>query len=109
VYNSARLIARRFEGARGDGSGRLIGVSETAIYGQPSLCALSVPSDGDATAGERLSRTEICIDQERALPTSLRLWDVDRQLVGAYTYSDYRLNVGLGDQDFDVANKAYGF
>jgi len=109
IFNSARLIARRFEQARQDGSGRFIGVSEAAVHGQPSLCALTVPSDGDATAGERLSRTEICIDRERALPTSLRLWDVDRQLVGAYTYSDYRLNVGLGDQDFDVANKAYGF
>jgi len=109
VYNSARLIARGFEEARQDESGRFIGVSETAVREQPSLCALTLPSDADARAGERLSRTEICIDRERALPTSLRLWDVDRQLVGAYTYSDYHLNVGLGDQDFDVANKAYGF
>ncbi|HYV58217.1 MAG TPA: DUF1571 domain-containing protein [Candidatus Nitrosopolaris sp.] len=109
VYNSARLIARGFEQVHGDGSGRLIGVNEMAVQDQPSLCALTVPSDVDATADERLSRTEICIDRERALPTSLRLWDVDRQLVGAYTYSDYHLNVGLGDQDFDVANRAYGF
>ncbi len=68
-----------------------------------------MPSDSDATAGERLSRTEICIDRERALPTSLRLWDTEGRLVGTYTYRDYRLNVGLADREFDVANDAYGF
>ena len=109
LYNSARLIARGFERARRAGSGRFVSVSETAAQGQSSLCAVTVPSEGDETAGERLSRTEICIDRERALPTSLRLWDTEGRLVGTYTYRDYRLNVGLADREFDVANDAYGF
>jgi Protein of unknown function (DUF1571) len=109
LYNSVRLIARGFEQARREGSGRFLAVSETAVHAQPSVCALTVPGEDDATAGERLSRTEICIDRERALPTSLRLWDAGDRLVGTYTYRDYRLNVGLTDRDFDVANDAYGF
>jgi hypothetical protein len=109
LYNSVRLIARGFEQARRAGSGRFVSVSETVAQGQPSFCAVTVPSEGDETAGERLSRTEICIDRERALPTALRLWDTEGRLAGAYTYADYRLNVGLTDRDFDVDNDEYRF
>ena len=59
--------------------------------------------------GHYAHRTEVCLDPQRSLPVSLRVWDASGQLLERYGYSDYRIDVGLTDRDFDVANPDYGF
>jgi hypothetical protein len=59
--------------------------------------------------GHYAHRTEVCLDPQRSLPVSLQVWDASGQLLERYGYSDYRIDVGLTDRDFDVANPDYGF
>jgi hypothetical protein len=55
------------------------------------------------------------IDQELGLPIRFEAYDWPKrpntppELVEEYTYQNLRLNVGLRDVDFDVANRQYSF
>ncbi len=60
-------------------------------------------------------KVRLFVDQELGLPIRFEGYDWPRaqgqapQLVEEYTYTNVRLNVGLGDRDFDTANPAYAF
>jgi hypothetical protein len=60
-------------------------------------------------------RVRLYIDKELGLPIRFEAYDwpkrkgADPELAEEYTYSDLKLNVGLSDVDFDVANGAYSF
>lgn len=54
-------------------------------------------------------RTEVCLEPEHSLPASLTVWDSAGELLERYTFSDYRIEVGTSDRDFDVANPDYRF
>jgi outer membrane lipoprotein-sorting protein len=54
-------------------------------------------------------RTEVCLEPEHSLPASLTVWDAGGALLERYTFSDYRIDVGVTDRDFDVANPDYPF
>ncbi len=60
-------------------------------------------------------RVRLYIDKELALPIRFEAYDwpkrrgTEPDLAEEYTYSDLKLNVGLSDLDFDVANAAYSF
>ena len=62
-----------------------------------------------APTGHYAYRTEICVDPERSLPTSIEVHDSDGALLERYVYSDCRWNAGLDDRDFDVKNPDYRF
>jgi outer membrane lipoprotein-sorting protein len=62
-----------------------------------------------APSGHYAHRTVICLDREHSLPASLEVFDAGGQLLERYVYSDYRLDVGLTDRDFDVGNPDYHF
>ena len=60
-------------------------------------------------------RVRLFIDDELNLPIHFEAYDWPRstqaqpELVEKYSYSDLKLNVGLSDLDFDVANENYAF
>jgi hypothetical protein len=60
-------------------------------------------------------QVRVYIDRELRLPIRFEAFDwpenpgAEPQLVEEYTYTDLRLNVGLGDADFDVSNADYAF
>jgi len=59
--------------------------------------------------GHYAYRTEICVDPQRSLLESVRVWDERGELLEHYTYADYHVDVGLTDRDFDVGNPDYNF
>jgi len=59
--------------------------------------------------GSYAYRTEVCLERGRSLPASVEIWDAGGALLERYVYSDYRIDVGASDRDFDVANPEYGF
>jgi Protein of unknown function (DUF1571) len=60
-------------------------------------------------------RVRLYIDKEMGLPIRFEAYDwpkhkgAEPELAEEYTYSNLKLNVGLSDRDFDVANGAYSF
>jgi hypothetical protein len=54
-------------------------------------------------------RVLVDIDRMSALPVGLAAFDGDGRIVGRYEYHEVRLNVALGDIDFDAANPRYEF
>lgn len=54
-------------------------------------------------------RTEVCVDAKRSLPMSIQVWDDRGRLLERYTYSDYRVDLGLTDATFDTGNAEYHF
>ena len=60
-------------------------------------------------------RVRLFIDQELGLPIRFEGYDwpktpgADPELTEEYTYTNVRVNIGLGDRDFDAANPAYAF
>jgi hypothetical protein len=60
-------------------------------------------------------KVRVFIDDELGLPIRFEAYDWPKrsqhepELAEEYTYSDLRLNVGLKEIDFDVANSAYSF
>jgi len=49
------------------------------------------------------------IDKEWMVPVKIGGYDRKGRLLGVYTYSDVKLNVGLTDTDFDIENPSYSF
>jgi hypothetical protein len=83
-------------------------LSHRDVDGAPSTC-VTLDQGADLFATYHLGRQELCIDDARALPTELSLWNDGGQLMEHYVYSQYQVNTGLTDSDFDVRNKKYGF
>ncbi len=60
-------------------------------------------------------RVRLFIDHQMGLPIHFEAYDwpsspqAQAQLMEEYTYEDLKLNVGLGDRDFDVSNADYAF
>jgi hypothetical protein len=60
-------------------------------------------------------KVKVYIDRELGLPIRFEAFDwpdspgAEPNLVEEYTYTDLKLNVGLGDVDFDVSNADYAF
>ena len=60
-------------------------------------------------------RVRLYIDKELGLPIRFEAYDwpkhrgAEPELAEEYTYSELKLNVGLTELDFDVANSAYSF
>ena len=107
IFYTIDTIRRSF--ARERQSARRGDVGDANVEGQPSLCAAIAPGESPDQQGYASMRTEICSHRTLHLPTRVRLWEPDGQLVEHYTYRDYRLNPGLTERDFDTANHDYGF
>lgn len=63
----------------------------------------------DQSAGYSSYRMILAIDEKNGLPIKASIYDWDNLLVGEYSYSDLRLNPGLGEADFEPSNPAYNF
>ena len=81
---------------------------EAKVNGQPSYCVLALQPE-DKKLGYYAYKAEICIHKKLYLPTSVKIWDHKDKLVEQYTYSNYKINPGLTDADFDKKNKDYDF
>jgi hypothetical protein len=69
------------------------------------------PRPGDAVIVPDFyaSRMTLWIDDELHVPLQVDLYDHEGHLYEHYEHRDVKLNVGLGDADFDPKNKAYKF
>jgi len=69
------------------------------------------PAPGDTVFVPRYygSRMEIWIDEALGLPVKAEVFDHFGQLYERYEHRGLKVNVGLGDRDFDPQNPGYGF
>ncbi len=63
----------------------------------------------DARLGYYGYRVTLAFDDENHLPIRVIVYDWTDQMVEDYTYIELQLNPGLASQEFDPANKEYGF
>ncbi len=83
-------------------------LGEREIYGQNCRCyEVRVPDD--RSAPYYALRSEICINEENALPVRIRVWNTRGALVEDYGFGDLDLQPGLTDRDFQPDNPAYEF
>jgi outer membrane lipoprotein-sorting protein len=55
------------------------------------------------------SKMETCIDDATGLPIKVTVWDAAGALYEEYSFLALKVNVGLGDLDFDPKNSDYDF
>jgi outer membrane lipoprotein-sorting protein len=69
------------------------------------------PRRGDAVFVPRYyaGRLDVCVDRELLLPLRMLVWDFDGNLYERYEHRELKVDVGLGDADFDPKNPAYKF
>jgi hypothetical protein len=49
-------------------------------------------------------KTRLCVNEQTGMPNAIEVWDIEDgelRIVEAYQYVGMKLNVGLGDRDFD--------
>ena len=78
------------------------------VKGAPSTC-LEIKQGADLFDTYHPGQRLLCLDDRLHLPTELEVWNTDGQVMEHYLYSDYGVNVGLTDEDFDTDNKDYHF
>ena len=86
-----------------------LGVLE--IYGKPARCYES-ETDKAACPEMYAYKARICESEANGLPAKVDVWDKEDgelRLVEEYGYEDIKVDVGLGDKDFDPKNRDYGF
>jgi hypothetical protein len=88
-------------------------LKDAKVEGRASTCVQTVRSV--RREGVAFHKTRYFIDDQLAVPIRFEAYDwpaaagAEPELVEEYTYHDLRVNVGLGDRDFDYRNPAYGF
>lgn len=106
-----RLIERIALGARkrsSKGEMHLVDLGTNTIKGR-EVFEIEGIIPRDERAEHSFYRSILSIDQGFWLPVRSSIYDSENRLLGTYTYSDLRINVGLGDNDFDPANPTYNF
>jgi hypothetical protein len=83
-------------------------LSHREIAGAASTC-IDMERGADMFKAYHLGRQSICLDDHLNLPTELQLWNADGELMEHFTYSNYAVNIGLTDVDFDTKNGRYHF
>ncbi len=81
---------------------------EHTVYGARSRCieAITPPRNYSPYYA---TRAKICFNVKTRMPTRITVWDEEDTLIEDYGFEDVRLNVGLGDADFDPENPDYNF
>ena len=51
---------------------------------------------------------DVYVDKEYVLPTKMEMFDVEGGLIGSYTFTDLRFNLGLADELFDPGANGFG-
>lgn len=98
---------RRSEAHPEDGA-RYVDHGQSTVYGATSVCVEQrVPPTAEAFY--YAARALICFDARTRMPTRVTTWDGEGRLIEDYGYERTRLDVGLGDLDFDPHNPAYRF
>lgn len=110
IFNTIYKIKKDFELAKEHPEHNVLyeRFEEKEILGQPSIC-VHIIQPKDMKYGYYAFKAEIGIHQKLHLPVSVKIWDVTERLVEFYTYSEYKINVGLTERDFDVNNEEYNF
>jgi outer membrane lipoprotein-sorting protein len=67
------------------------------------------PGDAVIVPDFYASRMTLWVDDELHVPLQVDLYDHEGRLYEHYEHRDVKLNVGLGDSDFDPKNKTYKF
>jgi hypothetical protein len=94
--------------------------NETVVtFGDMSVgerpCLLIEATHPRASGDFLFHKVRLFIDKELGLPIRFEAYDwpkkpgIEPELAEEYTYSDLKLNVGLKEIDFDVANSTYSF
>jgi len=82
-----------------------------SIHGDPARC-YTVEFPKDQEPGLYAPKVELCFSEKTHLSTSVKTWMHEcgkLQVVEEYSFADVKVNVGLGDADFDPKSKEYGF
>ena len=78
-------------------------------------CTIITVKHDEPKPGLDFHIARVCIDDELQIPVRYEAYDWPRnigdrpELLEEYTYMQMKVNVGLGDVDFDIKNPAYNF
>lgn len=81
---------------------------ESTVHGARSRCIEAITPVRNYSP-YYATRAKICFNVQTKMPTQVSVWDSEDQLLEQYGFEDVRLNVGLGDADFDPENPDYNF
>jgi hypothetical protein len=113
IGNLIDTVARRWAAELRPDESILLFDAEMAIG--PRRCMMIESIHPRREASFQFHKVRLFIDSDLKLPIRFEGYDWPKEeggsaeLVEEYTYIDLRLNVGLGDMDFDVANRQYSF
>ncbi len=90
---------------------RITDLGEQRHFGETGHCyRLYLPKD--KAPGLYAAKVMLCVSLRTGLPLRIRSWDGLKEplrQVEDYGYENVRVNVGLGDEDFDADNPDYNF
>jgi len=105
--NAAKLIVEVCDIAKARNELNLAYLGTETCDGRPvHVIARTLP---EKKKGYPLYLLLLYIDKEYKIPVKIVGYNWEYQLEGMYVYSDIKLNVGLTDKDFDMANPDYDF
>ena len=81
---------------------------ESTVHGARSHC-LEAVTPARNYSPYYATRAKICFNVKTRMPTRITIWNDEDVMIEDYGFEDVRLNVGLGDADFDPENPAYNF
>jgi hypothetical protein len=110
IFHVLAIVRSDFERGKmhPDHGVRFENLHEENVLGQPSFCWQAL-QPANSALGYYAPRSETCLHLDLHLPTRATVLSDSDEVVENYTWSDYKLNVGLGDADFDTENPEYGF
>lgn len=85
-----------------------VDLGESLVHGAASRC-LEQLVPPPAVARYYAARARLCYAVRTKLPTRVTVWDTGGELLEDYGYAQIRVDVGLGDAEFDPGNPAYKF
>ncbi len=109
IWHTTELIKKDYDlGKKNPSLVKYADYEEKSINGEPSMCITAI-QPSDKSAGFYAGKATICINKNHYLPTMLKIWDHSGKMIEYYTYSKYKINPGLTDEDFNEKNKDYKF
>lgn len=106
MTNMLDSVVPQFELALGNGDLKAEYLGKMDVGGRKAYAIKRIlPQKNDYPCHELV----FFVDCEALVPVGADSYNWDGQLESSYRYTDFKINVGLTDDDFDKGNKAYNF
>ncbi len=100
------LIGENYRQVQSDHDASIVFEKEDVVGGRPTWRYQGTFPTGHGYYGHTI---HLDFDQQSHLPVRIEVLGWQNEFLEAYAFTDLKLNVGLGEADFDVNNPAYHF